>query len=93
MDWMEFIKVQVVGKKISQYCKNFLQEFIHSENVRGLTKIKRYENFAIDGGHAIILFWSTKNIPIPCSEMAKSLIHGLKQFGLVDHNVWVSPIE
>ncbi len=89
MDWVEIIKVQVTGNTASRNCGNFLGEFIPSKNIQGLSDIRRYESMMIKGGHVIILNWSTQKSPSPCSELALNLIHGLKQFGLVDHSAWI----
>ena len=90
MDWVEIIKVQVTEYTASRNCGNFLEEFIPSENVQGLSDIRRYDSIMIKGGHVIILNWTAQNPPADCSELAKHLIHGLKQFGLVDHSAWIA---
>ncbi len=91
MKWMEIIKVQVFGDRASRSCKSFLNEFIYTEKVKGLSSIRYYENGIIDGVHAITLNWSTDDLPASHSDLANTLIHGLKQFGLVDHTIWISP--
>lgn len=99
MDWVEIIKVQVTENTASRHCGNFLEEFIPSKNVQGLSNIRRYESIMIKGGHVIILNWSLQKSPVQSpvqspvrrSELAKNIIHGLKQFGLVDHSAWIFP--
>ena len=91
MNWMEIIKVQTAGCEASKKCRDYLEQYKPGRDGSGPTAIKRYDNATIAGWHAIVLTWTTDSPKLPGSGMARALIHELKQFGMVDHSVWIAP--
>lgn len=92
MRWIETIKVQsATGKE--QAVENELivlaREAQKSLNCQGLQEAIVSCHASLPGHLAIRLYWDTECPQIQGSLLGLSLAQSLRDFGLVDHSVWI----
>jgi hypothetical protein len=86
---MEFIKVQTARSNIASLLQNFVRE---CKKVKGLLDAKVFTNSLL-GDCSLCLLWKTKRVEPEGSSVGLHLSNNLKQYGLVDHSVWVETDE
>lgn len=92
MRWIETIKVQsATGKE--QAVENELivlaREAQKSLNCQGIQEAIVSRHASVPGHLAIRLYWDTECPQIQGSLLGLSLAQSLRDFGLVDHSVWI----
>lgn len=89
MKWLEIIELRSVGSNrglIMKQLREIIDE-VHKNNEQ--QKIKVYNRVAIDSDFSIHLIHTTKNADINGSPLGLQLVSILKEFGLVNHSVWL----
>ncbi|MBN1849011.1 MAG: hypothetical protein JW932_10535 [Deltaproteobacteria bacterium] len=92
MKWMETIRVQSATGKDQTTLRELI--FLKSEIKRdfgfqGLRDVMVSSHVSIPGCFVLMLFWDTDNPQAKGSPIGMSLAQSLKNFGLVDHSVWI----
>ncbi len=85
MKWMEFIKVQVAKSDIDAKLEDLIADH---KSCQGLLKARVFRH-ALVGDCSILLTWNTDNPEVQGSTMGQYIKNALKQYGLVDHSVWI----
>jgi hypothetical protein len=91
MRWMETIKVQsATGKEHSAESEltALARDVQENPGRQGLRKATVSRHAAVPGCFALNLFWDT-DPHLEGSLLGMSLAQSLKEFGLVDHSVWI----
>ncbi|MGD0918389.1 MAG: hypothetical protein ABSB22_18215 [Thermodesulfobacteriota bacterium] len=87
MKWLEVIKLRSAGKG-----SGLLEEFLLSINKlsqSGLVEMKTYHHAALETDLSVHLLWESEQPEQNGSSLGLRLAQALKEFGLVDHSIWV----
>ncbi len=87
MNWLEVIKLRSAGGSLGM-----LDEFlrpISGSNQRGLAEMKIYRHAALETDLSVHLHWDSEPPEPNGSALGLRLAQALKEFGLIDHSVWV----
>jgi hypothetical protein len=87
MEWLEVIKLRSAGKSFG-----ILEELLLSMDKvgqYGLVGIKIYRHASLETDWSVHLFWESERLEQNGSSLGLHLAQALKEFGLVDHSIWV----
>jgi hypothetical protein len=87
MKWLEVIKLRSVGES-----SGVLEEFLRSlsqPGPRGLAKMKTFRHAGLETDLSVHLYWNSEKPESNGSALGLRLVQALKEFGLIDHSVWV----
>jgi hypothetical protein len=87
MKWLEVIKLRSAGKD-SELLKEFLLS-IDKFSQRGLVEIEIYHHATLETDLSVHLHWESERPERNGSDLGLRLAQALKEFGLVDHSIWV----
>jgi hypothetical protein len=85
MKWMEFIKIQTASSNVDAKMLRLIEQFKES---RGLLEVKVFRHASVDDC-SLCLCWNTDAPEPRGSSVGFMLCNSLKQYGLVDHAVWI----
>jgi hypothetical protein len=87
MKWLEIIKLRTAENSSGVLEKLFLpgDEFVQS----GLIKIEFYRHAALESDLSIHLQWDSDEPFKKGSSLGLRFARGLKDFGLIDHSIWI----
>ena len=89
MKWLEIIELRSVGKNrkfLEQDLKSLIEE-LNKETEQRTTKV--YSRVVVDSDFSIHLLHDSKEADINGSPLGFQLVSTLKEFGLINHSVWV----
>ena len=92
MKWVETIKVQAAGNRESAIGKELTalaHDIRRSPECPGLLEAALCSHVSVPGHLAIRLIWDTECPQTQGSLLGLSLAQSLRDFGLVDHSVWI----
>jgi hypothetical protein len=87
MKWLEIIKLRSAGKD-----SGLLEELLLSvgkSSHSGLRKMKTYHHVALELDLSVHLHWESVRPEQNGSPLGLHLAQALKEFGLIDHSVWI----
>jgi len=87
MRWIEVIRLRSVGKG-----SHLLEEFLLSINKSTqseLVEIKTYGHASLETDMSVHLHWESERLGQNGSALGFCIAQALKEFGLIDHSVWV----
>jgi hypothetical protein len=87
MKWLEVIKLRSAGKSFG-IPEEFLMS-IDKFNQNGLVEIKTYRHAALETDWSVHLLWESEQPEQNGSSLGLRLAQALKEFGLIDHSIWV----
>ncbi len=87
MKWLEVIKLRSAGKD-SPLLEELLLS-IDKFNPRGLVEMKTFHHSALESDWSIHLHWESERPQQNGSSLGLRLAQAFKEFGLVDHSVWI----
>jgi hypothetical protein len=87
MKWLEVIKLRSAGKD-SRLLEELLLS-IDKFNQRGLVEMKTYHHAALESDLSVLLHWESEQLEQNGSSLGLRLAKTLKEFGLVDHSIWI----
>lgn len=85
MKWMEFIKIQTASSNVSAKMLTLIEPF---KECQGLLEAKVFRHASVDDC-SLCLRWNTDSPEPRGSSIGFMLCNALKQYGLVDHAVWI----
>jgi len=89
MKWLEIIELRSVGSNRA-LLESELQSLINEVNQEARQqKIKVYSHITVETDFSIHLYHDSKEAEIGGSPLGLRLATALKEFGLVNHSVWV----
>ncbi len=87
MRWLEIIKLRSVEKD-SGLLKELLLSF-DKNTQQGLVEMKTYDHAALATDLSVHLHWQSERPGRDGSAFGILIAQGLKEFGLIDHSIWV----
>jgi len=87
MKWLEVIKIRSAGEN-SRLREEFLLPMAQS-SLDGRVEIQIYRHAALETDFNVHLRWESKRPEQNGSALGLRLAQAFKEFGLVDHSVWV----
>ena len=89
MEWLEIIEIRAIGNN-REKLKLQLQDLIYDlRREAELKSVKIYGHISLETDFSIHLLHYSENPNIGCSLICSRLVPSLKDFGLVNHKVWV----
>jgi acyl-CoA thioesterase len=89
MEWIEIIKVQGAATGYNGADTELLKQIAQGMKSKGLKDVRVYAHASVSNDLMITLTWSQDCSQSLGSELAHNLARELKQYGLVDHSVWL----
>lgn len=89
MGWIEIIKVQTGGSETVEGCRDYLKALEQEHTGENGVDIRIYTHPVFSQQLMIRLKWHSGHPEMPFSHVSGTLIYELRQFGLVDHSIWV----
>jgi len=87
MRWLEVIKLRSVGKN-SKLLKELLPP-IDKFSQSGLAEMKTNHNAVLETDVSVHLHWESDRPDQNGSLLGLRLVQALKEFGLMDHSIWI----
>jgi hypothetical protein len=87
MKWLEVIKLRSAGKS-----PRLLEELLLSISKfsqSGLVEIKTFRHAALESDLSLHLYWKSEGPERNGSSPGLRLAQAFKEFGLIDHSVWI----
>jgi len=91
MEWLEIIEIRAMGKnqgKLNSQLQDLINEL---RKEAGLKSVKIYRQVMLDTDFNIHLFHDSEKPETGCSAICSRLVSSLKDFGFVNHTVWIEP--
>jgi hypothetical protein len=89
MKWIEVIELRTVNRD-REFLESKLRKLMdHVEKKRKEQRITAYTRVLIDTDFSIHLFHDSKKVENSGSRLGLCLVNALKEFGLVNHRIWV----
>ena len=89
MKWLEIIELRSVGKNrkfLERDLKSLIEELNNDTEQR---TIEVYSRVAVDSDFSIHLLHDSKEADINGSPLGLQLVSSLKEYGLINHSVWI----
>lgn len=90
MKWIEIIKLRSAGKA-PEPLKAFLSA-IATNGRSGPTKMRLYRHATWETDWSLHLHWESEKSQKSGSALGLHLSQALKEFGLVDHSIWIEGV-
>jgi hypothetical protein len=87
MNWLEVIKLRSAEK--DSRLLNELFRSMSKADQKGLVTINTYRHAALDRDFSVHLHWESNQLEPHGSALGLRLAQTLKEFGLIDHSVWI----
>lgn len=87
MKWLEVIKLRAVGNN-EGLLNGFLQG-VAKLDYKGLAEMKTYRHAALETDLSMLLHWESERPDQNGSPLGLRLAQALKDFGLIDHSIWI----
>jgi hypothetical protein len=89
MAWLEIIEIRAMGNN-RELLKSQLQDLINDlSKEAGLKYVKIYKHVMLETDFSIHLFHDSDKKNTGCSTICTRLVPSLKDFGYVNHTVWI----
>ena len=93
MAWLEIIEIRAMGSN-RELLESQLQELINDLNKEaGFKSVKIYKQVMLETDFSIHLFHDSENPETGCSAICSQLVPSLKDFGFVNHTVWMETFK
>jgi hypothetical protein len=89
MAWLEIIEIRAVGSKRELLASQLRYLRKELKKNADLKDVKIYRRVMLETDYSIHLFHSSKKADTGCSPICTQLTQSLKDFGLVNHTVWI----
>jgi len=88
MKWLEVLEIRISGND-HELLKSHLKQLVKEVNKEKRQKLIVYRQLDLDTDISIHLFHDLIKVENSGSELGLRVASALKEFGLVNHNVWV----
>jgi hypothetical protein len=90
MKWLEIIRLRGAGIE-EGLLEEFLQSYrtVNPDRSGNLTGIETYRHAALKNDLSVHLHWESKKLEQEGSVLGLRLAQALKEFGLIDHSIWI----
>ena len=89
MRWIDIITLRSSTTSLESLNNEVLLSIINNKRKKSLKGSKIYRRYAIDSDLSIHLLWDSANVEQKGNPLSQHLILFLKQYGLVNHSIWV----
>jgi hypothetical protein len=89
MLWMEMIRLRTTQGHLKGAVDLLLDAARHVAGADGLVRVHMYDNASLHTDLALSLIWDTSSPEQRGSRAALSISDTLKNFGLVEHSIWL----
>ncbi|MBW1895065.1 MAG: hypothetical protein JRI91_15440 [Deltaproteobacteria bacterium] len=89
MVWIEEIKLRTALNKEEKAFHYLMNAVLHMKNIKGLIRAKVLIHAFLTNDFSLLLVWDTDALEDLGSEEGMNLREVLKQFGLVNYDVWI----
>ncbi|MEJ2194014.1 MAG: hypothetical protein P8X73_04045 [Ignavibacteriaceae bacterium] len=89
MAWLEIIEIRTAGSNRELLASQLRSLRNELKKNADLKDVKIYRRAMLETDYCIHLFHSSKKVVIGCSPICSQLTQSLKDFGLVNHTVWI----
>jgi hypothetical protein len=89
MRWIDIITLRSSATSLESLDNEVLLSIINNKRKKSLKSSKIYRRHAMDSDLSIHLFWDSANVEQKANPLSQHLILFLKQYGLVNHSIWV----
>ena len=89
MVWIEEIKLRTALNKEKKAVRFLRNTTLRLKNIKGLTRANVLAHAFLTNDFSLQLVWDTDALEGPGSEEGMNLREVLKQFGLVNYDVWI----
>ena len=89
MRWIDIITLRSSASSLESLNNEVLFSIINHMRMRNLKGSKIYRRYALDSDLSIHLFWDSATVEQKGNPLIQHLILFLKQYGLVNHAIWV----
>lgn len=93
MRWIDIITLRSATANLEALSNEFLLSIINNKQTENLKESKIYRRHALETDLSIHLFWDSENIEQKGNILVQHLIQFLKQYGLVNHSIWVEQVQ
>jgi hypothetical protein len=88
MRWLEVIKLRAAGNG-EELLDELFRQMNNAGQDRGLVEIKTYRHAALETDLSLHLHWESERPEQTGSILGLRLAQALKEFGLIDHSIWI----
>jgi len=93
MTWLEIIEIRAMGSN-RDLLKLQLQDLINDlKKEAGLRSVKIYKHVMLETDFSIHLFHDSDKKDTGCSSICSQLVLSIKDFGFVNHTVWIESLN
>ena len=92
MKWLEVIKLRGAGTG-EGLLEELLRSLVKSGQSRELVGIKTYRHAALENDLSVHLHWESDRPEQNGTELGLRLARAFKEFGLMDHSIWIDEEE
>ena len=89
MKWLEIIELRTGSTKDQQLPQAFRQLLKELTRGKNLPKVSIYNNCSLSSDYSILLYHDSSQPNIMGSVLGMQISTFLKDFGLVNHNIWI----
>jgi len=89
MRWIHIITLRSHTANLEALNNEFLLSIIDNNQTEGLKGFKIYRRHAVETDLSVHLSWDSENVEQKGTALSQHLIRFLKQYGLVNHSIWV----
>lgn len=93
MRWVDIIILRSPEANLEILNNEFLFSIIGDRQTEGLKESKIYRRHAMETDLSVHLVWDSENVDQKGNPLSRHLIQFLKQYGLVNHSVWVEQAQ
>jgi hypothetical protein len=86
--WLEVIKLRAAGNG-ERLLDELFRQMDKAGQDRGRVKIKTYRHAALETDVSLHLHWESERLEQNGSALGLRLAQALKEFGLIDHSIWI----
>jgi hypothetical protein len=89
MLWVEIIETRSIGIAHEMFKQDLIQSMTKVDQEKDLKKIKIYRHATVDTDLSIHLYWESEKAEKRGSTLGLHLSSYLKEFGRVNHSIWI----
>ena len=90
MHWIETVGLRTAGRDKEGAIKSLKQQLRNADHSERRVKIQIYHHATLETDLTIHLLWDSNKTSQRGSKLGLMLAEGLREFGMVDHAVWVA---
>jgi hypothetical protein len=88
MKWVEIIRLRSAGN-YKGLLEGLSPEIANSDKKMGLVEMKIYRHASLETDLSLHLYWESEKPGQNGSSLGIRLVQAFKEFGLIDHSIWV----